>query len=450
MGKCHNIYKWFSLKIFNMSRDDGAVTRRKFLKISAVTAGSIVAAGIAGGVIGYLSGRITTTREIFKMITSTQVETKTVTTYPMSVKTITQLTTVTHPTTVTITPQKTTTSTITKTVTTIPRPIRARFPFSGVNLVSWPTDYEFSSTKKVIDHLTSLSVNYIMLLLELNQESKESSSLTATYDLEGILKITEYAKMQGMKIGWLPFIIVKDGAWRGEIMPEDPTSWFRSYKDHLISIASKANEADVNLLMLGSELETMTNPNYEEEWFSIIKAIRQRYWGQICYAVNWWYDETSYQRILASRWLRKLDYIGVSAYFELTSKNDPTIEELMNAWMTKGISSDSNIISELKNLYEKFERPIIFTEIGYRSVNGANKQPWNCGTIPSSDNQYDPQEQADCYEALFKTFAGKEWWKGCFIWAYDTSLAPREEDKDYTPLSKPAEKVLHNWYKPST
>jgi len=433
-----------------MSRDDKVVTRRKFLRISTVTIGSIVTAGIAGGVIGYLSGKITAAKEIFKTITSVHTETRTITTHPMSVKTITQLTTITQPTTVTVTAQKTVASTITKTVTRIPKPIQARFPFSGVNLVWWPTGYEFSSTKKVIDHLKSLSVNYIMLLLELNQESKESSSLTATYDLERILRVTEYAKMQGMKIGWLPFIIVKDGTWRGEIMPDDPTSWFRSYEDHLMLIASKANEVDVDLLMLGSELETMTDPNYEERWLSIIKAVRQRYWGRICYAANWWYDETSYQRILASRWLRKLDYIGVSAYFELTSKNDPTIKELMDAWLTKGVSSSSSIVSELKNLYEKFERPTVFTEIGYRSVNGANKQLWNCGTIPNSDNRYDPQEQADCYEALFKTFAGKEWWKGCFIWAYDTSLASREEDKDYTPLGKPAEKVLCRWYKPST
>ena len=394
-----------------MRRDGGAVTRRKILKISAVIVGSIVAAGIAGGVIGYLSRETTATKEISKTVTSGQAEAKTMTT---------------------------------------PNPIQARFPFSGVNLVWWPTDYEFSSTKEIIDHLASLSVNYVMLLLELNQESRGSSSLTATYNLERVLKITEYAKMQGMKVGWLPFIIVKDGTWRGAIEPDDPTSWFRSYRDHLMSIASEANNADVNLLMLGSELETMIDPSFEEEWLSIIEVVGQKYQGKLCYAVNWWYDKSSYQRILSCKWLKKLDYIGVSAYFELTSKNDPTIEELMNAWTTKGISPDSNIVSELKNIYEKFGRPIVFTEIGYRSVNGANKQPWNYGTIPNSDNRYDPQEQADCYEAFFKTFAGKEWWKGCFIWAYDASLASRKENKGYTPLSKPAEKVLHNWYRPST
>ena len=66
--------------------------------------------------------------------------------------------------------------------------------------------------------------------------------------------------------------------------------------------------------------------------------------------------------------------------------------------------------------------------------------------IPDSDNRYDPQEQADCYEALFRAFNERYWWRGCFIWAYDTSLTPHE--KDYKPLNQPAEEILCKWYKP--
>ena len=417
------------------------VSRRSFLKKISVGAGVAVAAGIVGGVIGSLSREATTiTREIFKTTTSFKLGTKTMT----SVSTLTE--TVVKEITKSITAQNTITSTVTKTLTTIPERIRSRFPFSGVNLVWWPADYEPSATARVIDHLASLSVNYIMLLLELDQESGKSSSLTAAYDLKKMLDITKYAKIKGMRVAWLPFIIVRDGTWRGEIRPDDPAGWFRSYEEHLNSIAVKANESDVDLLMLGSELETMTDLRYEEEWRSILRAVRRRYWGPLCYAVNWWYDEAGYKKVLASKWLKELDYIGISAYFELTSKNDPTVEELTHAWKTVGVKPGSSIVSELENLYESFGRPIIFTEIGYRSVNGANKQPWNCGAIPDSDNRYDPQEQADCYEAFFRVFSEKHWWRGCFIWAYDTSLTPQE--KDYKPLNQPAEKILHKWYKP--
>lgn len=416
------------------------ISRRRFLRISA-GAGVVAAAGVIGGIVGFHSGRATTvTKEVFK--TTTELLTKTITSTSTSMLTET----ISREITKTVTARSMLTKTLTKTLTAIPKRIRSRFPFSGVNLVWWPANYDLSSAARVIDHLASISVNYVMLLLELDQESRKSSSLTAAYDMQKILDITEYAKRKGMRVGWLPFIIVKDGTWRGEIMPDDPTGWFRSYREHLNAIAIKANENDVDLFMLGSELETMTDLSYEEEWRSILRDVRRKYWGSICYAVNWWYDEAGYQKVLASKWLKELDYIGISAYFELTSKNDPTVEELVNAWETVGVKPGSSIVSELENLYESFGRPIIFTEVGYRSVNGANKQPWNCGMIPDSDNRYDPQEQADCYEALFRAFNERYWWRGCFIWAYDTSLTPHE--KDYKPLNQPAEEILRKWYKP--
>lgn len=392
------------------------VNRRVFI-------GSV--ASIVGLVAGVMLGWYLKTRE-------TELAEKTVTTYTMT-------------TTETVTPA---TKTIEKTVTTC-NPLEARFLFSGVNLVWWPNNYELSSSKAVIDHLVSLPVNYLMLLLELNQESKNSSELTGAYDIYRIQNLTEYAKEKGMKVAWLPFIIVRDGSWRGEIEPEKPVRWFKSYNGHLSSIAVEANRLEVDLLMLGSELESMNKPIYNEEWTQIVKTIRELYRGPLCYSVNWWPDEKSFKNILATQWFRLLDYIGVSAYFELTPKNDPTLEELINAWSNpnRGVNPNTNIISDLHTLYRTFYKGIIFTEVGYRSVNGTNKQPYNFRTIPDSDNRYDPEEQANCYEALFTVFNKIDWWKGCFIWAYTSSLTIAMEDKDYTPLNKPAEDVIRKWYK---
>jgi len=51
------------------------------------------------------------------------------------------------------------------------------------------------------------------------------------------------------------------------------------------------------------------------------------------------------------------------------------------------------------------ESLIHFTEIGYRSIDGANKAPWDwqiSGTV-------DLQEQADCYQAVFEVFWDRPW-----------------------------------------
>ena len=120
--------------------EEKGVSRRSFLKKISVGAGIAVAAGIVGGMIGSLSrGATTITREIFKTTTSFKLGTKTIT----SVSTLTE--TVVEEITKSLTAQNTITSTVTKTLTTIPERIRSRFPFSGVNLVWWPADYEPSA-----------------------------------------------------------------------------------------------------------------------------------------------------------------------------------------------------------------------------------------------------------------------------------------------------------------
>lgn len=406
--------------------------------------GTIAGVTLAGGLVGYFLGR----REEPKTVSVTSTETYTETRTLRETITKTQITTLLSPVTSTVT------NTIEKTVvhTVSHKLIQARFPFSGANLVWWPTNYEPISSQAIIDHLASLPANYLMLLLELEQRSKNSSELRTVYNIQNIRIPTEYAKGKGMKTAWLPFIIVRDGTWRGEIEPDDPDRWFTSYSSHLTSIALLADQMDVDLLLIGSELESMNKPIYDTKWASIVKAIKELYKGPLCYSVNWWFNEASLSNILTMQWFRLLDYIGVSAYFELTSKNDPTLEELIDAWSNpnRGVNPPTSILSDIDKLYRTFYKPIIFTEKGYRSVNGTNKQPWNSSSITHSDNRFDPEEQANCYEALFRVFHKLDWWRGCFIWPYDSSLDIKGEDKNYTPLKKPAEDVLRNWYKKQT
>ena len=167
----------------------------------------------------------------------------------------------------------------------------------------------------------------------------------------------------------------------------------------------------------------------------MIGNVTARYTGKISYNQNWWWSSEEYGAVLNCTWFGKLDYIGVSAFFELTTEMDPTVDELVAAW--------SNPVDDLEGLVTKFRRPILFTEIGYRSLNGTNKEPWNW----QADNGFDGDEQADCYEALFQVFHAKPWFRGTLFWAWSTN--PTEggnTDKGYVVRDKPAETVLSNWY----
>ena len=87
---------------------------------------------------------------------------------------------------------------------------------------------------------------------------------------------------------------------------------------------------------------------------------------------------------------------------------------------------------------------IIFTEVGYRSIDGVNKAPW---LRPSPPYQIDLQEQADCYNALLSQCKDRQWWSGVFWWNWEVNPnAGGQGDPFYTPQNKSAEAVLADYY----
>ena len=163
----------------------------------------------------------------------------------------------------------------------------------------------------------------------------------------------------------------------------------------------------------------------------VISDVRGLFGGPIIYASNHGGEETSIQ------WWDAVDFIGVDAYYPLTLKNDPTLAELKAAWVTPTLT--------LESISSQYNRPIILTEIGYRSVDGANRRPWEW----QSGGTIDLQEQADCYRAALETLWGKPWLRGIYWWYWSTN--PDQggpEDVDFTPHNKPAERVLRSYYRP--
>ncbi len=136
-------------------------------------------------------------------------------------------------------------------------------------------------------------------------------------------------------------------------------------------------------------------------------------------------------------WWDAVDYIGIQAYYKLTTKNDPTVGELKEAWVKNGH------IALLEDLSRRFNKPIIFTEIGYRSIDGTNKQPANSTKVATIDLQ----EQADCYQAALEVLWGKPWLAGMFWWQWraEAGLGGPNDTNAY-PNGKPAEEVLKKFY----
>lgn len=236
----------------------------------------------------------------------------------------------------------------------------------------------------------------------------------------------------GMGVVFLPVLFVDDGTWEGALLPSDVNSWFAHWQEILLHYADLARETGVEILLIGSELATL---DPYDNWNGLIDAVRQRYSGLLSYSVNWWFDENAYRNVLAMSQWAKLDYIGVTAYFELTDKTDPSLSELEIAWRRD--RNGRNVLDDLDRLSSRYgDKPVVFWEFGYQSKNGTNMEPWN---YPKPGDP-DPQEQADAYQAYFNAFSSLPWWSGQGIFAEQVGLPI--DPLGYDVLNKPAEAVL--------
>jgi len=278
---------------------------------------------------------------------------------------------------------------------------------------------------------------HILIKLFVSQAGKSSvdpqidSELTIPDDV--LRQLIGQIHQAGMGVVLLPTLLVGDGTWEGAIAPSDVNAWFDAWQDILLHYATIAQESGVEILLIGSELVSLRDRH--DQWIKLIGAVRQHYHGLLSYSANWWFDQKFYRSVLEMRQWSELDYIGVTAYFELTNKENPSLAELESAWRRNRNRRD--VIADLDRLSSRYaDKPIVFWEFGYQSKDGANIQPWNF----LRDAQPDPQEQADAFQAYFNVFSSQSWWSGQGIFTEQVGLP--FDAFGYDVLDKPAESVI--------
>jgi len=156
--------------------------------------------------------------------------------------------------------------------------------------------------------------------------------------------------------------------------------------------------------------------------------VRARFGGPLVYSANW----DDYQSV---PFWEALDYVGIDAYFNLTDQAQPSPQVLRTAWR--------RWVSALERFVKQVKKPVLFTEIGLRSILGANRHPWDW----NSNAPIDLREQANYYQAALETFWHKPWFYGFYWWAWLPYPEQGGRDDDsYSPHGKPAEAVLRDWY----
>jgi hypothetical protein len=219
------------------------------------------------------------------------------------------------------------------------------------------------------------------------------------------------------------------GGWIGSFSAADEAgwqAWEEDYRAYILDFAKLADSLDVGLFCIGTEyrLAVQERPEF---WRDLIGEVRTVYGGKITYSANWDdYPDVPF-------W-DALDYIGISAYFPIARETNPSDQVLDSGW--------EPLRTELQAFSQSHKKPILFTEYGYRSAEGAAVKPWE-----ESGGAVDLDAQTRAYAALYRNIWQEPWFAGGFLWKWQfREGAGGIENGDFTPQGKPALEVIKEQY----
>jgi hypothetical protein len=245
----------------------------------------------------------------------------------------------------------------------------------------------------------------------------------------GIATTTRLAKQEGIQTILKPHLWLRQ-SWPGEVemkSEKEWQAWFRAYEEFILSYAHVADTTGIEILCIGTELQKTI---HRSEWVSLIKKIRGIYKGKLTYAANF----NEFEKV---PFWNELDFIGIQAYFPLTKDEHPTVGKLELGWQEP--------LETIDALQRKIKKPILFTEVGYKSTADAAIEPW---LWPSREKgiTVSEQTQANAYHAFFNVMWEKEWMAGVYFWKWYPKTPKRSVEHDFTPQGKEAEKIMTEWF----
>lgn len=312
--------------------------------------------------------------------------------------------------------------------------------FKGVAFTGyWSGAYNPPEAFESLRQLKNTGAAWVSILTTWYQNDINSTNIFFSPDLtptdESLVRLINYAHDLGLKIMLKPHIdlLYDPEHYRGHIGRNFTSGqwqeWFNAYRSFILRYAALASQTRCEMFCVGCELGITVARS--SEWRSIINEIRTVYKGPLVYADN--LIETNPDAV---NWWDAVDFIGQDVYPTLSRKSNPSVKDLSNGWLW--------ILDRLRRLSQKWNRPVIITEIGCRSVVNGSINPWDW----QKPGPPDLDIQRKFYEAAFKAMNQRRWLTGMFWWQWmpDPDHGG-PSDNGYSPRGKPAEFVLRVWYR---
>jgi hypothetical protein len=287
--------------------------------------------------------------------------------------------------------------------------------------------YGSDSAQREIEKIRQIGANSVAIIPYAFTRAPEETSIRFRTDETDarVIRTIEQARHAGLRVMLKPHLWGR--GFTGDmkfISDEDFETWWAGYRSWLLHFARMAELYNVELLTLGNELGGMTVR--KQPWRDLIRDVRRIYGGDLTYASHW---SGEFERV---PFWDQLDYIGVNAYFPLAGPEETP-------------SADSPRVAQIRSrlaaLAGRFGKPVLFTEVGFPSMESGAAEPWTdrSGTI-------DLSMQSDCYEVVFEAFAAEPWFAGTYWWKWPSHGRGGPYDLSHRPNGKPAMEVLRSWF----
>lgn len=294
--------------------------------------------------------------------------------------------------------------------------------------------HALATYRPLINQVADLGADTVLLSPSGTMEHARSQGLYVdaryTPSAEALGALIDQAHAHGLRVILMPIVLLshpRGSEWRGVIDPPDWDDWWRQYREFLAYFADIAREHRAEVLMVGSEL--VSTEKYSAQWQRVIKLARERFHGRLGYSANW----DHYKPI---QFWDRLDLIGMTSYYTLADRANPSVDEIVRRWRP--------VYEEITTWRKKIGKPLVLTEVGWCSQEGAAKAPWdyyqNMHATPAGH-----EEQRRLYEAFLKVWDHTPGLGGVIWWEWTTSEGG-SDDYSYTPRNKPAEAVLRRWF----
>jgi hypothetical protein len=304
----------------------------------------------------------------------------------------------------------------------------------------WHNEYTGFDAATSLRELRAAGANSVALIVTWYQPEIHSSVMTPdpfrTPSDESLVRIMRAAEANGLDVMLRLVVDVESGTSRTLIEPQLPGLWFDAYGRMVDHYSALARSGGIDSLQIGVELSGMTD-GYEADWRSLVARARARFDGELTYGANW--DE--YPRI---HWWDALDAVAIDAYFPLAADARPRSEdEIAGAW-TETVDrwgARSRHLDEIRAVQARTGKPVLFSEIGYASIEGNLVEPWR------TDGRYSGEAQVRATNAAIRVFAGEPWFRGMYFWQWrPVPGAGGPGDTDHTPQAKPAQRAIAGWF----